>query len=74
MKIDLGTENALIPRFIGGPSIVFLSGDDWKRHRKVCRKREYASSFIKKKEIDCQSCISKINASYHFRKTYQENV
>jgi hypothetical protein len=34
-KIDLGKKETLITRFIGGPNIVFLSGDDWKRHRKV---------------------------------------
>jgi cytochrome P450 len=30
-----GVEGSLIKKFLGGPNIVFLSGADWKRHRKV---------------------------------------
>ncbi|KAG1050119.1 hypothetical protein G6F43_007586 [Rhizopus delemar] len=32
---NAGEEGTLIHRFIGGPNIVFLSGPDWKRHRKI---------------------------------------
>ncbi|ORY94215.1 cytochrome P450 [Syncephalastrum racemosum] len=31
----MGLEGTLIHRFVGGPNIVFLSGHDWKRHRKI---------------------------------------
>ncbi|CEG79632.1 hypothetical protein RMATCC62417_14075 [Rhizopus microsporus] len=30
-----GVEGSLIKKFLGGPNIVFLSGADWKRHRKI---------------------------------------
>lgn len=34
-ETTMGLEGTLIHRFVGGPNIVFLSGHDWKRHRKV---------------------------------------
>ncbi|KAG2219787.1 hypothetical protein INT45_008878 [Circinella minor] len=30
-----GVKGTLIERYVGGPNIVFLSGPDWKRHRKI---------------------------------------
>lgn len=33
--MDLGASGTLIHQFLGGPSMVFLSGADWKRHKKV---------------------------------------
>ncbi|CAO3614072.1 unnamed protein product [Mucor hiemalis] len=32
---NTGVKGTLIQRFIGGPNIVFLTGPDWKRHRKI---------------------------------------
>ncbi|KAI8361722.1 cytochrome P450 [Blakeslea trispora] len=32
---NVGTPDTLIHKFIGGPNIVFLSGKDWRRHRKI---------------------------------------
>ncbi|CEP12637.1 hypothetical protein [Parasitella parasitica] len=34
-KMDVGISGTLIHRFLGGPSIVFLSGADWRRHKKI---------------------------------------
>ncbi|CAO0796787.1 unnamed protein product [Mucor circinelloides] len=33
--MDLGASGTLIHQFLGGPSMVFLSGADWKRHKKI---------------------------------------
>lgn len=33
--MDVGASGTLIHKFLGGPSMVFLSGPDWKRHKKV---------------------------------------
>jgi hypothetical protein len=37
----------LIQRFIGGPNIVFLTGPDWRRHRKVIHYTHVIAQFKK---------------------------
>ena len=39
-----GVKDTLIERYVGGPNIVFLSGPDWKRHRKVKMRKKHTIS------------------------------
>lgn len=57
---NAGEEGTLIHKFIGGPNILFLSGADWKRHRKVGRDAIlYDLTLLL---TDCQLGLSTIDA------------
>lgn len=71
-ETNLGVKGTLIQRFVGGPNIVFLSGPDWKRHRKVGQQEnnkilitQLIQIFVLQspfQKIDCKPSFSTLNA------------